>query len=72
MTLSGLMSRCAIPASCAAASAPRALMSLSRLWQGQGKQGEPHSMLAQCYDGFTEGFETTDLRQAETLLRALS
>jgi predicted ATPase len=50
----------------------RAVMSLSRLWQRQGKQQEAHQMLAEIYGWFTEGFETADLMEAEALLEALS
>ena len=35
---------------------PRATMSLSRLWQQQGKRGEAHALLAPVYGWFTEGF----------------
>src|SRR5713101_1367378 len=34
----------------------RAVMSLSRLWQSQGKTKEAHEMLAEIYTWFTEGF----------------
>lgn len=50
----------------------RAVMSLSRLWQGQGKREEAHQMLAEIYNWFTEGFETADLQEARTLLEALA
>jgi class 3 adenylate cyclase/predicted ATPase len=46
----------------------RAVMSLSRLWQQQGKQNEAHSMLAEIYHWFTEGFDTADLQEAKALL----
>jgi predicted ATPase len=46
----------------------RAVMSLSRLWQSQGKQEEARRMLAEIYDWFTEGFDTADLREAKALL----
>jgi len=36
----------------------RAVMSLSRLWQQQGKKEEAHEMLAEIYDWFTERFDT--------------
>jgi predicted ATPase len=36
----------------------RAAMSLSRLWQQQGKRGEAHDLLAPTYGWFTEGFES--------------
>jgi predicted ATPase len=49
----------------------RAAMSLSRLWQQQGKQAEAHALLAPIYTWFTEGFETADLQEAKALLEAL-
>jgi predicted ATPase len=50
----------------------RAAMSLSRLWQQQGKRGEVRELLAGIYGWFTEGFDTADLQQAKVLLKALS
>jgi predicted ATPase len=50
----------------------RATMSLSRLWQQQGKKKEAHLMLAEIYGWFTEGFDTTDLKDAKALLEELS
>jgi hypothetical protein len=47
-------------------------MSLSRLWQQQGKRAEAHQMLSEIYTWFTEGFETKDLQAAKTLLEELS
>jgi len=47
-------------------------MSLSRLWQGQGKSAKALRMLAEVYDWFTEDFDTADLREARTLLEELS
>jgi tetratricopeptide (TPR) repeat protein len=49
----------------------RAVMSLSRLWQIQGKSTEACALLEKTYGWFTEGFETSDLRSARTLLEAL-
>jgi predicted ATPase len=46
----------------------RAALSLSRLWQEQGKRQEAHQMLAEIYGWFTEGFDTTDLKEAKALL----
>jgi hypothetical protein len=46
-------------------------MSLSRLWQSQGKQVEAKQMLAAIYGWFTEGFDTADLQEAKALLEAL-
>jgi class 3 adenylate cyclase/predicted ATPase/energy-coupling factor transporter ATP-binding protein EcfA2 len=50
----------------------RAVMSLSRLWQQQGKQKEAHEMLAAVYNWFTEGFDTKDLQEAKRLIEELS
>jgi predicted ATPase/class 3 adenylate cyclase len=50
----------------------RAAMSLSRLWHQQGKRQEAHDLLASVYHWFTEGFDTADLKDAKTLLDALS
>ena len=49
----------------------RAAMSLSRLWQQQGKRQEAHDLLAEVYDWFTEGFDTADLQEAKALLEEL-
>jgi predicted ATPase len=49
----------------------RAAMSLARLWQQQGKRVEAHAMLADVYNWFTEGFDTKDLQEAQTLLEEL-
>jgi predicted ATPase len=49
----------------------RAVMSLGRLWQQQGKRQEAHHMLAEIYHWFTEGFDTTDLQEAKALLESL-
>ena len=46
----------------------RAAMSLSRLWQQQGKQAEARALLAPIYGWFTEGFDTADLQEAKALL----
>jgi predicted ATPase len=49
----------------------RAAMSLSRLWQQQGKQAEARELLAPIYGWFTEGFDTADLQDAKVLLEEL-
>lgn len=46
-------------------------MSLSRLWQRQGKKEEARKMLAGIYGWFTEGLDTADLREAKALLEEL-
>ena len=50
----------------------RAAMSLSRLWQQQGKQVEARELLAPVYGWFTEGFDTADLQEAKALLEGLT
>jgi predicted ATPase len=50
----------------------RAAMSLSRLWQQQGKRTEAYELLAPIYGWFTEGFDTADLQEAKALLEALA
>jgi predicted ATPase len=50
----------------------RAAMSLSRLWQQQGKQAEAREFLASVYGWFTEGFDTKDWQEAKVLLEALA
>jgi predicted ATPase len=50
----------------------RAVTSLAKLWQHQGKQKEAHEMLAEIYGWFTEGFDTKDLQEAKALLTELS
>jgi predicted ATPase len=47
-------------------------MSLSRLWQHQGKRQEAHRLLAEVYGWFTEGFDTADLQEAKGLLEELA
>ena len=50
----------------------RATMGLARLWQGEGKRSEARDLLAPVYDWFTEGFDTTDLKDAKALLDDLT
>ena len=50
----------------------RAAMSLSRLWQKEGKQEKAHELLAEIYGWFTEGFDTADLKEAKVLLEELA
>jgi predicted ATPase len=49
----------------------RAVMSMSRLWQKQGKKDEARQLLAETYGWFTEGFDTKDLQEAKALLDGL-
>ena len=46
-------------------------MSLSRLWQQQGKRAAARDLLAPLYGWFTEGFDTADLQEAKALLEEL-
>ncbi len=46
----------------------RAVMSLTRLYQKQGRHAEARPQLAECYAWFTEGFDTPDLQEARALL----
>jgi len=50
----------------------RTAVSLSRLWQQQGKRVEARALLAPINGWFTEGFDTTDLREARALLEELT
>jgi predicted ATPase len=50
----------------------RAAMSLSRLWQQQGKRDEARELLAPIYGWFSEGVDTADLQEAKALLEELS
>jgi predicted ATPase len=47
-------------------------MSLSRLWQRQGKRDAARALLAPIYGWFTEGFDTADLQEAQALLEELA
>ena len=49
----------------------RAAMSMARLWRDQGKRDEARELLAPVYGGFTEGFDTRDLKEAKALLDEL-
>jgi predicted ATPase len=49
----------------------RVAMSLSRLWQRQGKNDAARQLLGDVYAWFTEGFDTADLEEAKALLEAL-
>jgi class 3 adenylate cyclase/predicted ATPase len=50
----------------------RAAMSMSRLWQRQGKEEQARDLLAGIYNWFTEGFDTVDLKRAKALLDELA
>jgi hypothetical protein len=49
----------------------RVALSLSRLWQRQGKQVEARALLAEAYGWFTEGSDAPDLLDAKALLEGL-
>jgi hypothetical protein len=49
----------------------RAATSLARLWQTQGRARDARAVLTPVYRRFTEGFGTSDLASAKTLLQAL-
>jgi predicted ATPase len=61
-------------ARCQQAKSPelRAAMRLVRLWQQQGQRAEARALLAPLYEWFTEGFDTADLQEAQTLLEELA
>jgi adenylate cyclase len=50
----------------------RATMSLCRLLQQQGRNGEGRQLLGELYGWFSEGFETQDLREAKALLTEIA
>jgi predicted ATPase len=49
----------------------RATTGLARLWRKQGKVNEARQALAEVYAWFTEGFDTPDLHEAQSLLGEL-
>jgi adenylate cyclase len=50
----------------------RAAMSLARLYQKRNRQAEVRPLLTDCYQWFTEGFDTPDLQEAKALLAQIS
>jgi hypothetical protein len=44
---------------------------MARLWRDQRKPSAARDLLGSVYSGFTEGFNTFDLKQAKVLLREL-
>jgi len=50
----------------------RAAISLSRLWNQQGKKIEALKLLEEIYGWFSEGFDTADLKEAKALMDDLS
>jgi predicted ATPase len=49
----------------------RAAISLARLWREQGKRDAARDLLAPTYGWFTEGFDTSVLKEAKALLDEL-
>jgi predicted ATPase len=49
----------------------RATVSLARLLRDSDQGDEGRTMLAEIYNWFTEGFDTTDLKEAKALLDQL-
>ena len=49
----------------------RSATNLARLLRDTGRRDEAHSMLAEIYNWFTEGFDTADLKDAKALLDEL-
>jgi predicted ATPase len=50
----------------------RAAVTLARLRRDQGRRGEARALLVPVYGWFTEGFDTTDLKDAKALLDELA
>jgi hypothetical protein len=50
----------------------RAATSLARLWQSHTRSEEARELLAPIYERFTEGFDTSDLKAAKSLIDDLS
>jgi hypothetical protein len=46
-------------------------MSLSRLWQHEGKREQARQIVADVYAWFTEGFDSEDLKDARAQLERL-
>ena len=47
-------------------------MNLARLWRDQGKDGKRANCMLRLTGGFTEGFDTRDLKEAKALLEELA
>jgi class 3 adenylate cyclase/tetratricopeptide (TPR) repeat protein len=50
----------------------RAAISLARLWAEHGECGQSRDLLGRVYSRFTEGYGTSDLREAKALLEELA
>ena len=49
----------------------RTATTMARLYKRQGKHEKARTLLGPIYNSFTEGFDTTDLREAKALLDEL-
>jgi predicted ATPase len=50
----------------------RAAVNLATLWHSQGKSEAAGTLVEPLYEGFTEGFDSQDLKDAKTLLDRLA
>jgi class 3 adenylate cyclase/predicted ATPase len=50
----------------------RAATNLGRLWRDHNRHSEAHDLVSKVYKRFTEGFDTSDLKDARALLDELS
>jgi len=50
----------------------RPATSLACLWRDQSKSQQARELLAPVYGWFTEGFDTSDLKEAKALLEELA
>ena len=50
----------------------RIATSQARFWHDQGRRAEARDLLAPVYGWFTEGFDTSDLKEAKALLSELA
>jgi hypothetical protein len=50
----------------------RVAIRLSCLWRDQGRMAEARLLLSSIYEWFTEGFDTPDLQEANSLLQELT
>jgi adenylate cyclase len=49
----------------------RIVTSLARVWAGRSESHRAHQLIGSTLNGFTEGFETADLKHARLLQRQL-
>jgi predicted ATPase len=45
---------------------------MARLWRDRARRDEARDLLASIFGGFTEGFDTLDLKEAKALLEELA